>query len=259
MIHKWTKAEEEFMLTNYPLLGCKKCAAELGIEAGKVKAKASNMKLSGPRRRPLTTEELNYFMTHYANTPTAEIAARLGVSESVVYHLVKKYGVRKSKEYIAQRSKKAWEDRGLGRYSFRKGNIPFTKGRKQVEWMSPEGIEKTSRTRFKVGEKPKNWRPVGSERVDINGYVEVKVEEGLTGWRQKHRVVWENANGPIPKGYNVMFKDGNRQNCTLENLHLVSNEDKMKQNTIHRYPQNLIQTMRLGGYIKREINKQLKQ
>ncbi len=36
--------------------------------------------------------------------------------------------------------------------------------------------------------------------------------------RQLHRVIWEEAHGPIPAGHQVMFKDGNKRNFDLSNL-----------------------------------------
>jgi RNA polymerase sigma factor FliA len=33
-----------------------------------------------------------------------------------------------------------------------------------------------------------------------------------------HRIVWAHTNGPIPEGYQVMFKDGDKLNCDLSNL-----------------------------------------
>jgi HNH endonuclease len=36
-----------------------------------------------------------------------------------------------------------------------------------------------------------------------------------------HRIVWIEHNGPIPPGYSLMFRDGNRRNCSIENLELV--------------------------------------
>jgi len=45
------------------------------------------------------------------------------------------------------------------------------------------------------------------------------------GWSKKvhyaHRLAWSYANGEIPAGYAVKQKDDNRDNCRLENLHLV--------------------------------------
>ena len=41
-------------------------------------------------------------------------------------------------------------------------------------------------------------------------------------WISKHRLIWEEANGPIPEGHTIIFKDGNIRNFDLNNLALVS-------------------------------------
>jgi len=72
-----------------------------------------------------------------------------------------------------------------------------------------------------------NYRPIGSERImpyfskyGSKEYVEVKV--GHHTWKRKHMVIWEKANGKVPKGHVVIFADGNNRNFALNNLLLVS-------------------------------------
>lgn len=38
----------------------------------------------------------------------------------------------------------------------------------------------------------------------------------------KHRVVWEEKNGVIPKGYQLHHKDGNKENNRISNLECLS-------------------------------------
>lgn len=77
-------------------------------------------------------------------------------------------------------------------------------------------------SRFKAGHTPGNHRPVGSERVNVDGYVEVKVAEPST-WRLKHRVVWEREHGPIPPGHVIWFIDNDPLNCNdVANMMLVT-------------------------------------
>ena len=73
---------------------------------------------------------------------------------------------------------------------------------------------------FKKGQKPASWVPVGTERIRKNGYIWVKIAEPKT-WRMKQSVVWEAANGPVPKGHRLLFRDGNKLNCDLSNLMLL--------------------------------------
>lgn len=77
-------------------------------------------------------------------------------------------------------------------------------------------------TGFQKGNIPPKIKPLGSERIN-QGYTSVKVtEHKKENYKAKSRVVWEQHNGEIPKGYNIIFLDGNRQNCDIENLEMVS-------------------------------------
>lgn len=99
---------------------------------------------------------------------------------------------------------------------FEKGHIPDNKGKKMPE----EVYEKVKHTMFKKGQVPSGYRPVGSERINKDGYIEIKVKDPRT-WKLKHRVVWETAHGKIPKDSIVIFKDGDKQNTSLDNLLMI--------------------------------------
>lgn len=100
-------------------------------------------------------------------------------------------------------------------------NTRFTKGQdswnKGTKGICAGGIK----TQFKKGQKPHNYKPVGSERVNADGYVDVKIADP-NKWKAKHRLLWEKENGPIPKGHVIIFGDGNRRNFQQDNLILVS-------------------------------------
>lgn len=97
---------------------------------------------------------------------------------------------------------------------FEKGHVPANKGEKGV---CAEGCKKTW---FKKGNIPVNHRSVGSERINKDGYIEIKVEEP-NKWRLKHRVVWEMAHGEIPKDNVIIFKDNDKTNTDIDNLILT--------------------------------------
>ncbi|QFR66450.1 HNH endonuclease signature motif containing protein [Furfurilactobacillus rossiae] len=63
--------------------------------------------------------------------------------------------------------------------------------------------------------------PVGTDKLHKDGYVWTKVDDRRR-WVHKQRVVWERVNGPIPRGMMIVFADGDRTNCELNNLILVS-------------------------------------
>ena len=99
---------------------------------------------------------------------------------------------------------------------FKKGFIPWNKGKK--------GYMGANKTSFKKGNKPKNWRPVGSERIDSNEYTLIKVAEP-NKWVFKHRWIYEQKYGEISKGAVIIFADGNKNNLSIDNLLCVTREE----------------------------------
>jgi hypothetical protein len=111
-----------------------------------------------------------------------------------------------------------------------KKNHGYSSGLRGSEGMAPpnKGKPRTwaggEATRFRKGHLPHNYMPVGSERVNADGYIDVKIADP-NKWRGKHLLVWEQHHGrPVPKGYAVIFGDGNRRNFDPENLILVSRQ-----------------------------------
>ena len=108
---------------------------------------------------------------------------------------------------------------------FKKGYSPANKGKK----LSQEAYKRLSKTMFKKGQRSQNYRPPGSERVNVDGYVEIKIKDPNI-WALKHRVIWEKHNGAIPSGSIIIFKDNNPLNLNINNLLLVSKAENMKIN-----------------------------
>lgn len=64
------------------------------------------------------------------------------------------------------------------------------------------------------------WKPVGTERVSKDGYVERKVNDDLPlrrRWRAVHLIRWEALHGPVPEGHALKCLDGDRQNTDPTN------------------------------------------
>lgn len=116
---------------------------------------------------------------------------------------------------------------------FQKGIPSPLKGLKQSDFMTADQIERSKVTRFKAGNVPNNIKPIGSERLNKNGYISVKVTEDgppRGQWIQKQRAVWEQVNGPIPKGHAIAFLDRDRTNCNINNLKLVTKAEIARLN-----------------------------
>lgn len=104
---------------------------------------------------------------------------------------------------------------------FGKGHIPVNKGKKGVGYWNC--------TQFKKGDKPHNYLPVGSERVNGDGYVDIKIADP-NKWKGKHILIWEEHNGPVPKVHAVIFGDRNNRNFDIDNLILVSRKQLLMLN-----------------------------
>ena len=97
---------------------------------------------------------------------------------------------------------------------FEKGHATWNKGTK--------GLTKANVTSFKKGQKPHNYKPLGSERITKDGYCEIKVSDTGRRWRPKHVLIYEKHHGKVPKGSAVIFLDGDKRNFDIDNLYLVT-------------------------------------
>lgn len=122
---------------------------------------------------------------------------------------------------------------------YQKGHPPGNKGKKLEEYVGEERAAeiktRISATQFKKGERPANEMPVGTIVVNSEGYKLRKVS--MTGtlwerWEFLHRAVWEEHNGPIPRGMMVSFKDSDKLNCDISNLMLIT---KGENSALTRY------------------------
>ena len=114
------------------------------------------------------------------------------------------------------RQRKRWLTGRTGR--FPKGAVPVNKGNE-----TPYNAASAAH-RFQPGHRlgmaAMLWKPVGSERMDKEGYIERKIHDGLPAesrWRAVHRIEWEAANGPTPDGMCLKCLDGDRTNTAASN------------------------------------------
>lgn len=212
--------------------------------------------------RLLTDEQLAFFVEHNPGRSAAEMAQLMNdtfglqLTESQVHAFKKNHKLRSGSQYRGK-TKLFTPEQEAFFYEHNKGTLAqdlvdlmnaefgtcftagqirafrknhhassglvmqFGHGQKMYHPKKGEVMPGSEKTWFKKGHRPHNWKPVGSERVNSDGYIEVKIAEPRT-WAFKHKLVYEEHFGPIPEGSVIRFLDGNRLNCSPDNLVLLT-------------------------------------
>lgn len=210
-----------------------------------------------PRKR-WTREDEQLLRELYPDTKSQVIADRLRCTVSRIYQKAANLGLSKSAAYLASPDAcrlRRGDHAGIA-YRYPKGHVPANKGLRRPGYAPGRMRE----TQFAKGQLPHNADPdfyvLGALRVDTEGYIQMRVsfEQGGKGWRYLHRILWEDAHGPIPRGYILTFKDRERLNVELDNLELISMADNARRNRMHgRLPADLVRTIHALGTLKRAI------
>lgn len=217
-----------------------------------------------PRRVFWTEAEIELLRREYPDTPTEALAVFLGVDVKRVHAKAGRLGLKKSPAFFAagyggrldpgQRVSPATE--------FKPGQPSHNKGLRRPGYAAG----RMAQTQYTPGSRPHNWVPVGSVRINSDGYLDCKVSD--TGhpprdWLAVHRLVWIAAHGPVPAGHVVVFKPGKRTTdavaITPDVLELVTRRELLRRNSIHNLPGELVETIRLVGAIRRRINRHKEQ
>ncbi len=137
--------------------------------------------------------------------------------------------------------------------SFVRGHTPWNKGRPF------DSGGRSHETRFKSGNKPHTWKPIGHERLTKEGYRERKITDtGITknDYVSLHTLAWCEVNGEVPPGHAIVFRDGNKENISIENLECITRAELMRRNSYHtNYPKDVQLLIQLRGAVNRQINK----
>jgi len=118
--------------------------------------------------------------------------------------------------FKAMCTRQGWKTGRTG--CFVKGLVPHNKGKPHP------ARGRAAHTQFKKGALPHNAKGAGHERIDSkDGYVILIVDEpnpwsgATTKPVHKHRWLWEQKNGPLPKGMALKCLDGDKTNTDPSN------------------------------------------
>lgn len=215
-------------------------------------------------RRVWTDAELDTLRSLYPHVPTKDIAAQLGIPLVLVYARASRIGLRKSAAFAASdKSGRIFKGGTLGQLTqFVPGQKPWNTGTHYVAG------GRSAETRFKKGEMSgaaqHNYLPIGTLRISKDRYLERKMTDDPSvyparRWTFVHRIVWEQAHGPIPAGHMVIFRPGQFTNdvalLTADRLDCISRADNVRRNSLWRKDPEVARLIQLKGQITRAVNR----
>lgn len=222
------------------------------------------------RRQLWTDEQISLLREFYPHFKTEKVAQAVGRSVDQCYQKAQRLGLSKTERYLASddacRVSASRRTPAMQATQFKPGQKAWNHGTHYTAG------GRSAETRFKPGrpaEEARNYVPIGSLRVNADGYLERKTTDDPSmyparRWVAVHRLVWMEANGSVPDGHVVVFKPGRRtavlEQITSDAVELVSRVELMKRNTVHaRYPKEVAQLVQLKGAIKRQVNRLAKE
>lgn len=191
-------------------------------------------------RSPFTPDIKEIVALLYPDTLTDDIGELVGMSKEEVYAYAKRAGLSKTTEFVRDTARaRSGPDHPMHKAGFNKGHRPWNTGLKGL--VHPGSVP----TQFKKGHcggaANNNWKPVGSYSVNADGYLVKKVKEGgyvHDVWRAVHRLVWEEAHGPIPAGHVVRFRGTKPLTdpalITVDVLECITLKENALRNAWHR-------------------------
>jgi hypothetical protein len=136
--------------------------------------------------------EIETLKKMYCDTDTSSIANLLVRNINAVYGMANKLKLKKTDQYLATLNSNRILTENQRNCCFKKGSTPPNKGKKHAEYMTPEQIEKTKKSRYKKGNVPFNVKYDGHERISVDGYVEIIKES-----EKKHGIVYQIKETPM--------------------------------------------------------------
>lgn len=265
MNRAWSAAAEDKLCALYATTPLSRLAFLLKRTPTAIRSRATLLGLSKGTRRPWTRKEETVLRKRYPHERTETIAADLGRPIGPVYEHAARLGLKKSAKFLASPAAGRTNGRqGIGT-RFEKGHVPANKGLRRPGW-APGRMAETQFKKGRPASAARNYVPIGTEKYDVKRKTIVrKITDDpalfpAARWKPVHVLIWEAANGPVPKGHIVRFKTGMKtlvsKDITLDRLELVTLAENMKLNSFHtNYPKEIGLAIHARAMLKRAINK----
>lgn len=257
--HAWTPEDEARLRELYPVASVRDLAPIFQRSPKAVKSRATLLRIPKAKQRKQWAAADEWMLrAFYPHVSNHVLSRRLHCSIAALYRRAHQIGLHKSQIYLdsSDACRLQRGDNVGAAFRFKKGHVSHNKGKQMPGW----GPGRMRETQFKKGQVSLNTMPMWSFRW-CDGYLMLKTgaptRKPTTGWEYAHKLIWEQANGPLPdwRIARLWWKDGDHANCSLSNLELVTGREHVRRTTIHNFPAPLRQVIQLKGALKRRIGR----
>ncbi len=188
---------------------------QLNKSKSSIKNLRYNLKIKTGRKRgakkgvsPLfSAEQIAWLRTHYPQQERNELTANFqktfnsNITGKQICCYLKNHRIKSGRSGHFQKGKKSWN-------------------------AGTKGLMKANSGSFKKGGGHIRSRPIGSERTNVDGYIEIKTGEPNI-WEAKHRVLWQqhHPETPLKSTDLIRFIDGDKSNVVIGNLSLFNRSE----------------------------------
>lgn len=138
------------------------------------------------------------------------------------------------KPALVRRYKRQFCSQKCNATKFASKHEPWNKNKKGIH-LSPKSEFKKGRQEVMGNQRP--TEPIGTVKIrwehpERGGQKRAWIKTAHRKWEKRYRVVWEQVNGKIPRGYVIHHKDRNALNDDIDNLECLTKAQHMNE---HRH------------------------
>ena len=224
IIRNWTLKEIAYLREHYPNTNSIELAEAMNRTKDSIRGMARKLRLK--KSRIWKQREINVLLNYYKTHSSYEIAEMLGNGRThrSVLHKLERLGISKLN---AIRERKGWIEK------------------------KHEAKPKPKPKRKCKSQSSPRQKPIGTIVIRMNKqnqkFKMIKFAEP-NKWMMLNRNIWEKHNGKMPPKHIIRHKDGNKLNCDIDNLVLMSLAENLKLNWNHKKSAKTRKRISNGGF-----------